>query len=74
VDGLCEVIEDGVTGYLVPGNDEQALAGVLIQLLNNPALAKSMGENGRDRVSRLFSMERFSDSIRAIYNHFSRIA
>jgi glycosyltransferase involved in cell wall biosynthesis len=33
--------------------------GVLIQLLNNPALAKSMGENGRDRVSRLFSMERF---------------
>jgi glycosyltransferase involved in cell wall biosynthesis len=71
VDGLCEVIEDGVTGYLIPGNDEQALAEALIQLLNNPALAKSMGENGRDRVSRLFSMERFSDSIRAAYNHFS---
>lgn len=73
VDGLSEVIEDGVTGYLVPVNNDRALAGALIQLLNNPAQAQLMGSNGRDRVSRLFSMERFSDSIRAAYNHFSKI-
>jgi len=68
VDGLCEVIEDGVTGYLVPVNDDQALAARLIQLLNNPEQAQVMGRNGRDRVMRLFSMERFNESIRALYN------
>jgi Glycosyltransferase len=72
VDGLCEIVEDSVTGYLVPVNDDRALAGALIQLLNNPALAHSMRENGYDRVSLLFSLERFSDSIRAAYNHFSK--
>jgi len=74
VDGLCEVIEDGVTGYLVPVNDDRALAARLIQLLNNPEQAQAMGKNGRDRVMRLFSIERFSESIRALYNHFSNIA
>ena len=70
VEGLSEVIEDGVSGYLVPVNDDRALAGALIQLLNNPALARSMGRNGHDRVSRLFSMERFRASMIGIYNTF----
>jgi len=73
VDGLREVVEDGVTGYLVPVNDDRALAQRLIQLLNNPEQAQAMGRNGRDRVSRIFSMERFKESIQAVYNHFSNI-
>lgn len=72
VDGLCEVIEDGVTGYLVPVNDDSALSDALIQLLNNPALAKSMGRSGRDRVGQLFTMAHFIDSIRVVYSHFAK--
>ncbi|MFC1867390.1 glycosyltransferase family 4 protein [Thermodesulfobacteriota bacterium] len=70
VDGLREVVENGATGYLVPAKDDQTLAERLIQLLNNPAQAHAMGRNGRDRVIRLFSMERFSESMRFLYNHF----
>ncbi len=73
VDGLREVVVDRVTGYMVPVNDDRTLAERLIQLLNNPEQAQAMGRNGRDRVSRLFSIERFDDSIRAVYNHFSKI-
>jgi len=70
VDGLCEIIEDGVTGYLVPANDAQALAGALIQLLNNPKHLKMMGLNGRDRVGQLYSIKHFSASLIAAYNTF----
>ncbi len=73
VDGLREVLVDAVTGYLVPVKDDRALAERLIQLLNNSEHAQAMGRNGRDRVSRLFSMERFSESIHALYNHFVKI-
>ena len=72
VDGLREVVEDGVTGYLIPVKDERALAERLIQVLNNPAQAQTMGSNGRNRVMRIFSIERFSDSILAIYDHYSK--
>ncbi len=70
VDGLREIVEDGVTGYLVLVNDGRALAARLIHLLNNPEEAQAMGAKGHERVSRLFSMERFSESILAVYNSF----
>lgn len=67
VDGLSEVIEDGVTGYLVSPDDSQALAHSLIVLLNNTLLAKQFGQNGCDRVQKYFSMEQFSKSMLALY-------
>lgn len=71
VDGLREVVEDRVTGYLVPAKDERALAERLIQLLNHPVQAQTMGRNGGERVSRLFSMEYYSNSIREVYKHIT---
>lgn len=73
VDGLCEIIEEGVTGYLVPVNDARALASALIRLLANPEAARSMGINGRKRVSNLFSMARFSNAMLTAYSYFSDV-
>lgn len=67
VDGLSEVIEDGVTGYLVSPSDRQALAHFLIHLLNNPYLTIQFGKNSHERVRRYFSLEQFSKSMLALY-------
>lgn len=55
VGGIPEVVEHGVTGYLVPAGDPATLASRLAELLENPSLRASMGIEGRRRVERLFS-------------------
>lgn len=44
---LAEIVEDGVTGLLVPPSDPRALAGALTRLLADPMLANRLGEAGR---------------------------
>jgi glycosyltransferase involved in cell wall biosynthesis len=58
VGGIPEMINDGVTGYLVPPTDPQQLAARLTDLLSNPQLARRMGRAGRDRVEAEFSLDR----------------
>jgi glycosyltransferase involved in cell wall biosynthesis len=71
VDGLSEVIDDGVTGYLVQVGDSRGLADALIDLLLNEEKRKTMGERGRERAEGLFAMEHFTRSVISAYAHFS---
>jgi len=71
IEGLSEVIEDGVTGYLVPPGDSKALAQNLIALLNDPAKCQRMGQAGYERVKEHFSMEQFRESMIAVYDQFA---
>ncbi len=71
VDGLSEVIEDDLTGYIVPAGDSRALSEALLGLLTNAGLRKEMGERGRLRVKKLFSMERLNQSLIAAYELLS---
>jgi len=52
--GCREEITHGVEGYFVPVRDSDALTDRVLALLNNPALAHSMGRRGRQRVLREF--------------------
>lgn len=70
VDGLREVVEDGVSGCLVPAGDSRAMAEGLMDLLSNASKAQAMGEAGRKRIEQNFSIERFSESILAAYHYF----
>ncbi|HSW00691.1 MAG TPA: glycosyltransferase [Sedimentisphaerales bacterium] len=56
VSGLREVVEDGVTGFLVPVGDAEALARRLIALLSDESTGKAMGLQGLDRVRRCFDV------------------
>ena len=67
VDGLREVIADGVTGILVPPEDPSALARACVRLLGDRGAAREMGRRGRVRVGELFSVERFAQATLAFY-------
>lgn len=45
--GAPDAVLDGTTGYVVPGEDEAAVAFRVSELLNDPAQAAAMGERGR---------------------------
>ena len=67
VGGVPEVVDDGVTGFLVPPRDPQALADKLLLLANNPELRRQMGERGRERVKRLFDFSRIMIELERLY-------
>ena len=50
VGGVSETMIPGVTGLLVPLDDERALQNALVQLIDSPELRKKMGQAGHDRM------------------------
>ena len=68
VGGVPEIVLDGVTGLLVPGEDASALAQALESLLADPQKAKALGDAGRARVVAEFTWPRIADQYFEIYN------
>ena len=66
VGGIPEMIDDGVTGLLVPPGDEQALTGALDYLLTNPALSARFGSAGRQRVAERFTQDQQLEAVTKI--------
>jgi glycosyltransferase involved in cell wall biosynthesis len=50
--GTPDWLEHGVTGLVVPPNDPAALAAAADTLTREPALARELGANGRERAAR----------------------
>lgn len=63
---IPEAVEDGVTGFLVPVKDPVSLAEKLEILINDPALRKKMGEEGRTRYEQKFRLEIFEKRLAEI--------
>jgi phosphatidylinositol alpha-1,6-mannosyltransferase len=64
--GAPEIIQDGVTGYLVPHGDPAQLATSIDALLSNPEQARQMGARGRERVEREFRFNVFAKAFKKI--------
>jgi glycosyltransferase involved in cell wall biosynthesis len=56
--GCRQVVEDGVTGVLVPVRDTEALAGAVAQLVGDGDLRRRMGVAARARACREFDQQR----------------
>jgi phosphatidylinositol alpha-1,6-mannosyltransferase len=64
--GAPEVIQDGVTGYLVQHGDTVQLVTSIDALLSNPELARQMGARGRERVEKEFRFPVFAKAFKKI--------
>ena len=57
VGGIPEVVEDGVSGLLVPFGDVDALARAVERLIQDPALRAELGQAARNRAHERFSAD-----------------
>ena len=67
VGGIPEIVEHGVTGLLVPPGDSESLAKAIIEITQHPKEAVKMGERGRERVERYFSLDVYVQKIEKVY-------
>jgi glycosyltransferase involved in cell wall biosynthesis len=65
--GLPEVVENGVTGFVVPKGDAEALANAIDRLLADDGLRRQMGEAGRARALGRFDWDLSVRSFEAVY-------
>jgi glycosyltransferase involved in cell wall biosynthesis len=72
VGGTAELVVDEETGLLVPPRDPPALAAAIRRLLDDPPLARRLGEAGRARVAEHFSAEAMTRRVLAIYDEVAR--
>jgi glycosyltransferase involved in cell wall biosynthesis len=66
--GIPDIIEDGVTGRLVPHGDIEQLAQALEALLSNPSKAIEMGTRGKNRIAQAFSFGQFESQLTKVLN------
>lgn len=68
---IPRLVEDGVTGFLVP-RDAEALAGKLEILLRDPGKAAAFGAAGRRRIVREYSWEERAQEYSALFSSLMR--
>ncbi len=76
VGGMMDTVDDGVTGFLVPPGDPEALAEKLLMLAADSGLRAAMGAAARTRVERQFDWpviaQQYMDIIMAATTHRER--
>jgi glycosyltransferase involved in cell wall biosynthesis len=67
VGGLPEIIEEGVSGWLVPPRDEETLAERLISVLQTPEARERAGAVAAERSAGLFCRDRVAETTEGLY-------
>jgi glycosyltransferase involved in cell wall biosynthesis len=70
VDGIPEVIEDGVTGYLHGHERSDELADAILRCIEHPELAKKVGDAAREHCRVTYNSQVFSANVSQIYREF----
>jgi glycosyltransferase involved in cell wall biosynthesis len=70
--GNRDVVENGVSGILVPVDDVAALAGGISRLLKDREMAAVMGAAGRDRLAKMFDVRQMGSAHVALYGEMAR--
>lgn len=65
--GIPEIVDDGVSGLLVPERDVEALCAALARLRDDPQLRASMGARGRSTVENRHNINALNDRLLQIY-------
>jgi glycosyltransferase involved in cell wall biosynthesis len=71
--GVPEIVEDGVTGLLVPMSDPERMAEAIERLLADPIMAHAMGLRGQAHVTQHFSIGKTVRGVLAAYHQVARV-
>jgi colanic acid/amylovoran biosynthesis glycosyltransferase len=74
INGIPELIRDGVDGLLVAPSDVQGLSVALMRLMNEAALRESLGKAGRLRVQQSYEISKSADRLAALFRHRLELA
>ena len=69
-EGYKEVVEDGVTGYIVERENVEMTASAIQRFIDNPQLRDRMGKEGRKRVLAHYSWD---DNVRTMISLYKKI-
>lgn len=72
VGGAVDVVQPGLSGLLVPPNDDWALADALTSLLRDPDRGK-LGARGREIVLATYSLDAVADRLRDLYEEVTSV-
>ncbi len=67
VGAIPDVLEDGVTGILIPPKEPEAIAEAIVMILSDKNLASGIAQKGFERVRDNFSSEKMGDKYLSIY-------
>lgn len=67
VGGIEEIVEDGVSGFLIDAHEGPGLETAVTRLMNDPVLRASMGRKGREFVERRHSLIRMRSNLGSLY-------
>lgn len=70
LDGIAEVVEDGRDGFLVTSGDADKFCARICALIEDPALAGTVGIAAAEKISRRFSSARMCAEVEQIYDRY----
>jgi len=73
VGGLVDLIDDGISGFLVPCNDPTSLANRIIEVLRNPVKSRIMAQQARLKIEEYFSSIKMLKATLRVYEEFQTI-
>lgn len=68
VGAMPEIVDDGVTGFIVPPKNPEALADAIVKLLKDEKLRKQMGENAYKKLKTDLSWDNIAEKTIDVYN------
>lgn len=71
VGGIPEIVEDGITGRLVPPGDDRALAAAIEELLDDAQRAAEMARRAALRVEERFTVARMCEAYASLYGRLT---
>jgi glycosyltransferase involved in cell wall biosynthesis len=66
-EGALEILEDGITGRLVPTDDPETLARAINELLDNPTECSRLAHNARRVARERYSLARMAHDTERLY-------
>jgi len=70
---IPEIVQDGVTGFIVKPKSPEEIADKIMILVNNPELRKNMGKKGRELYKSKYTLESYANNLDSAISFFNEL-